>query len=301
MTVKNVLTRPSLLAGILIVLAFAVVAVASPLIAPPEAGSPSNLIRRYGYTIIPQPPRPGNPLGLMERQYDVFYGLVWGSRVALRTGLLVTLGRLLIGGLVGLLSGYFGGLVDGALMRLTDGFLAFPIMAAAMVMLALFGAPSQVDPNRTEQVIMVALVAFGWMPYARLLRGNVLSEREKEYMQAATATGVPRRRAIFRHLLPNVTQGLFVLAASDIGAVVVLLAAFAFVGLIPISWSGMEADWGQMLRASRDWIVGTPGNAFQYWYTYLPVSAAVVLFSAGWNLVGDGLRDVFDPRMRRGT
>jgi peptide/nickel transport system permease protein len=308
MVVKRILARPSLSAGILIVSVFVVVAIAAPFIAPPEQGEPPTVIPRYGFSAIPQPPRPGHPLGLLERQYDVFYGLIWGTRVALRVGLVITLGRVLIGSLVGLFSGYFGGLVDAALMRLTDAFLAFPIMAAAMVMLVLFGTATQTSasgrgliPNRTEQVIMVTLVVFGWMPYARLLRGNVLSEREKEYVHAAMATGVSNRRVIFRHLLPNVTQGLFVLLASDIGAVVVLVAAFTFVGLVPVPGGEMEADWGQMLRSARDWIIGTPVNAFEYWYTYIPVSAAVVLFSVGWNLIGDGLRDLFDPRLRRGT
>ena len=156
-------------------------------------------------------------------------------------------------------------------------------------------------PGREEGVVIITLVVFGWMAYARMVRGNVLAEREKEYMQAATASGVGGRRIMFRHLLPNVTQGLFVLVASDIGAVVVLVATFTFIGLIPPPYGQMEADWGQMLVASRDWIIGSPANAFEHWYTYLPVSLAVVLFSVGWNLIGDGLGEILDPRQRRGS
>jgi peptide/nickel transport system permease protein len=123
----------------------------------------------------------------------------------------------------------------------------------------------------------------------------VLLERSKQYVEAATTLGARGVHIMWRHILPNVPQGLFVLIASDIGAMVVLAAMFTFLGL-----SGRTglADWGWMLNIGRNWIIGTPSNAFQYWYVYLPPIAAIVLFSAGWNLIGDGLRDVLDPRVR---
>jgi peptide/nickel transport system permease protein len=301
---------PSLVVGSLLILAFLLVAAAAPLIAPPTGEDNPYLIPKHGFQVLPQPPSREHPLGLMSRQYDVLYGLVWGTRTALKLGLLVMLGRLLIGGPLGLFSGHYGRLVDAAIMRVTDAFMALPIVAAVMVTLALFAKEVQampggrmlLMPTREEQVLILTLVAFGWMPYARLVRGNVLSEREKEYMQAARAIGAGNSRAIFRHLLPNVTQGMFVLSASDIGAVVVLITAFTFIGLVQPSTGQMEADWGQMLSASRDWIIGgSPSNAFKYWYTYLPVSAAIVLFSMGWSMIGDGLRDIMDPRLRKGS
>jgi peptide/nickel transport system permease protein len=306
---KSILGRPSLVVGILIVLTFFVVAAAAPLIAPPVNEENPYLMHQYGFGSIPQPPSPEHPLGLMARQHDVFYGLVWGTRTALKVGLFVTLGRLLIGALLGLISGYYGRLVDAVIMRFTDAFMAFPIIAAVMVTIALFarevnatpGGTMFLVPSRQEQVIILTLILFGWMSYARLLRGNVLAEREKDYMQAAHAIGAGNRRVIFRHLLPNVTQGLFVLVASDVGAVVVLLTMFTFIGLVTPQMGMMEADWGQMLSVSRDWIIGSPANAFEYWYSYIPVSAAILLFSIGWNLIGDGLRDVMDPRLRKAS
>jgi peptide/nickel transport system permease protein len=298
--------RPSLIAGSLIVLAFVAVALAAPLIAPPGDTETPYQIPRYGVSPLPQPPDAAHPLGRLSKQYDIFYGLVWGTRVALQAGLIVTAGRLVIGVVLGLLAGYVGGWTDRLLMRITDAFLSFPIMAAGMVMVAIFGREIQrsfrggfyLTPHGEEQVLIAALVLFGWMSYARLVRGNVLAEREREYVQAARATGVGHLRLLARHLWPNVRQGLFVLAASDVGAAVVLLATFAFVGLIHPPYGHMEADWGQMLNAARDWIIGSPADAFAYWYTYLPVSAAIILFSVGWNLVGDGLREAFDPRLR---
>jgi peptide/nickel transport system permease protein len=295
-----------LVAGSLIVVAFAVVALAAPSIAPAENSDTPYYMVSHGIDREPKGPSGAHPFGLMARQYDILYGVVWGTRLAFQAGLMVTAGRLILGVLVGLPAGYFGGWVDALLMRITDAFLAFPIMAAGMVMIVVLGRQTEwmwgtmvfLLPHREEEVLMLALVLFGWMSYARLIRGNLLAQREKEYVEAARAAGVGHVRMMLRHLWPNARQGLFVLAASDVGVVVVLLAMFAFVGLITPAPEGLEADWGQMLASARGWIVGTPGNAFEYWYTYLPVSLAIVLFSVGWNLVGDGLRDALDPRLR---
>lgn len=295
--IKGVLPKSGLAVGGLIVLAFAVIAIAAPLIAPP-GGEPPYLLPRDGVGSLPKPPRPGHPLGTMAGQYDVFHGLVWGTRVAFRIGLSITLGRALAGVLLGLTSGYYGGLLDSLLMRISDAFMAFPIVAVVMVMVTLFRQPMWLASmvGRIEQIIILTLVLFGWMPYARLIRGNVLAERRKQYIEAAVSVGALNRRILFRHLLPNVTQGLFVLIASDIGAMTVLVAAFSFLGLT--GHSDPRADWGEILSTGRNWIIGTRGNAFEYWHTYLPVSLCIVLFAVGWNLIGDGLRDVLDPRLR---
>lgn len=303
--VKVTFSNPGLLVGGLIVLAFAIVAIAAPMIAPPEGKSPYLLPRDSLSLAPPKPPGPSHPLGTTASQYDVFYGLVWGTRVAFWVGLSTTLGRALVGILLGLISGYFGGLPDAVIMRMTDAFLAFPVMAAAMVMVALLGSThSSALPgghltltNLVNPYLLLTLIIFGWMPYARLLRGNVLAERDKEYIQSAFSVGVSNRRILFRHLLPNVTRGLFVLIASDIGAMVVLVAVFNFLGLTGGAIGAALADWGEMLRLNRDWII-TPSNAFEYWYAFLPPSLAIVFFAMGWSLIGDGLRDALDPRQR---
>ena len=303
----RILSSPSLVAGTVIVLLFAAVALAAPLIAPPGETDSVYWMPRHGYDPVPRPPQPGHPLGLLPEQYDGLYGLVWGTRLAFIIGLGVTAARLLIGVFVGLVSGYAGGWFDALIMRITDGFLAFPIIAAAMVMVALYSRELHMGPNYAyvvtahgeEKTAIVALLLFGWMSYARLIRGNILSERQREYMEAARAIGARPWRLLRRHLWPNARQGLFVLAASDVGAVVVLAAMFAFVGLLGAPLGNVEADWGQILSLARDWIVGSPANAFEYWYTYIPASLAIVFFSMGWNLVGDGLRDVLDPRWHR--
>lgn len=302
---RTLMSQPSLAAGSLILFVFALVAIGAPLIAPTPEGSPPTIIPRAGLGPMPEPPRPGYPLGTLEGGCDIFYGLIWGTRAAFRVGLIVTVGRMSVGVLLGLISGYYGGLVDSGLMRITDAFLAFPIMAGALVMMVLLGPSlysaspgSSPSSNRVETVIILALIVFGWMAYARLIRGNILAEREQEYIQAARSVGVQNGRIMVRHLLPNVTRGLFVLMALDIGAMVILIAAFNFIGFGVPSKSALQTSWGQMLSVARNWIIGTPSNAFEFWYTYLPVSIAIVLFSVGWNLTGDGLRNVLDPRSR---
>lgn len=290
------LLNPGLLLGVVLVLGFVALAVGAPMIAPPQGDDPYTM-PRSSYRVNPEPPRPGHLLGTTEGSYDVFYGVVWGTHVAFRIGLSVTAARLIIGLAVGLVSGYYGGWLDAIIMRITDAFLAFPIVPATLLMLVFFGPMglSRVAAaSGVDSIIIIALILFGWMQYARLVRGNVLLERSKQYVEAAVAIGARAPRIIWRHVLPNIPQGLFVLAASDIGAMVVLGAVFTFLGL---SGRAGLADWGWMLNIGRNWIIGTPTNAFQYWYAYLPPIAAIVLFSMGWNLIGDGLRDVVDPRV----
>lgn len=302
---KHFFTNAELIFGIVIILAFAVVAIAAPKIAPPEEDNPYYL-PRDGFRGIPEPPNEDHPLGTLPRQFDVFYGIIWGTRMAFLVGLSITFGRTLIGGLLGLFSGYFGGLLDGVVMRVTDAFMAIPAVAAGAIIYALFGEIGSSAPptsrfllsSKNEQIIILTLVMFGWMQYARLIRANVISEREKEYIQAAISIGTPNRRIVFKHLLPNSIRGLLVLIASDIGAMVALVSVFYFIGLIGDSPYGFLADWGLMLSASRDWIVSASSRPFEFWYTYVPAISAIVLFTVGWSMIGDGLRDVLDPRSR---
>jgi peptide/nickel transport system permease protein len=295
MTLRRIISNPEVMLGTLIVLTFAIVAVAAPMIAPPEGEDPY-ILPRDGYAGAPEPPGPGHPLGTLQGQYDLFYGLVWGTRVAFRVGVLITLGRALIGVLVGVVSGYYGGWLDALIMRITDAFLAFPIVAGVLIMLTVMVDYWGIRLGEGDRATVLALILFGWMQYARLVRGNVLAEREKEYVKAAISIGAGDERIILKHMLPNATRGLFVFFASDVGAMVVTVAALTFIGL-----SGDEptADWGDILKSARNWIIAAPANAFEYWHTYMLPIIAIVLFSMGWSLIGDGLRESLDPRRRR--
>lgn len=250
MSLRDFLYRPSLLVGSLLVLLFVGTAIFAPLIAPPKDADAPQYIPREGNSPIPEPPSQEHILGLLPYKYDVFYGLVWGTRVALMMGLTIALGRTLLGVMVGLISGYAGGVMDAVLMRIADAFMAFPMIAALVVMLALFGYMRNFWPSgwinlqriHQEQVLMLAFVLFGWVPYARLIRGNVLVEREKTYIDAARSIGVPPWRMIARYLFPNSTHGLIALISADIGAVVVLISAFTFIGILGTEPKGMPAE-----------------------------------------------------------
>jgi len=303
-----------LIFGSLLILGFLVVAIAAPMIAPPRGDFPDipYIIPRDGFKGTPLPPNPEHPLGTLPDQYDVFYGLIWGTRRAFIVGISITLGRAFIGVILGLISGYYKGILSSLIMRVTDAFMSMPSIAAAALMFALFGevaVPSFLpggglsDPtaaflneNRNALIIILSLILFGWMQYARLIRANVISEREREYVQAAISIGSSNRWIMRNHILPNATKGLYVLIASDIGGMVAIVSLFYFIGLIGNSPYGLIADWGQILSVSRDWIVGPPSQPFLYWYTYFPAISAIALFTIAWNMVGDGLRDLLDPR-----
>jgi peptide/nickel transport system permease protein len=138
--------------------------------------------------------------------------------------------------------------------------------------------------------LVLALILFSWMPYARIINSNVVKLKQSEYALAAVTLGMGHSRIVFRHLLPNGIAPAIVLVARDIGSMVVLEAAFTFIGLS----SGLP--WGVILVIGRDWIIGPGGSPLVYWWIFLPVTLALILFGMGWNLLGDGLNDVMDPR-----
>ena len=226
--------------------------------------------------------------------------MVWGTRAALRFGLIVAGSAATIGVLVGAVSGYAGGRGSAITLRITDAFLAFPVLAGVwlfqLVMLPLLGAdPTPVMAFLAESNItpvMVALIAFSWMPYARLINTGITRLKTAEFVLASQSLGAGRRRLIFRHLLPNSISPAIVLLARDIGGMVILEAAFVFIGL------SSGGPWAEMLVNNRSWIIGVAGNPLTYWWVYLPPTIALILFGIGWNLLGDGLNDALNPRDR---
>lgn len=191
----------------------------------------------------------------------------------------------LIGIVVGSISGFFGGWVDTLLMRIVDIIFAIPSLVLAIVIVAILG--------QSLQNVVIALTIFGWAGYARLLRGDILQLKEREFIDGARALGAGNRRLIFRHLLPNAIGPLIIIASLDIGSVVLSVAALSFLGLgAPIGY----ADWGQMINFARDWLQGPPGQPFAYWYVSFWPGLIIVLFVLSWNLLGDAVRDVLDVR-----
>jgi peptide/nickel transport system permease protein len=315
----RLLKNPTSLAGILLLLGYVVIAAAAPLFAPvPARSRDPYMIPRSGFGTEPKIPDEEHRFGTTEGQYDIYYGVIWGTRTAFRVGVVITLVTVTIGLLVGSLAGFYGGWTDEILMRITEIFQAFPFLLAAItltsVLQTMFGRgeaggitalaqflafltfghnPSKpVDPIQMQILTgMLAIIFFGWMTYARVIRGNILAVKEYEYALAARTIGASNMRILMRHLMPNAVFPVLVLASMDIGAYVLTFAALSFLGL------GAQtgyADWGQMISFARNWI---PTLA-KYWHIVVYPGIAIVLFVLSWNLVGDALRDIMDPRLR---
>ena len=287
--VRQLTKNPLSLAGIIIIVIFATIAIFAPLIAPiPEGHRDPYMIPRDGYSATPQPPSEEHIFGTTEGQYDIFYGVVWGTRSAFHVGLVVIGAIVVIGVALGSLAGYFGGRLDEVIMRITDVFLAFPALILAMAIVAAIG-PSL-------RSVMIALIVVSWPSYARLIRGDILQVREEDYIEASRGLGASSGTIIIRHALPNAIYPTLVMASLDIGAVVLAAAALSFLGLgAPEGY----ADWGQLTSFARNWIVGPQGNALKYWYAVTIPGLFILFFVLGWNLLGDAFRDILDPRLAR--
>jgi peptide/nickel transport system permease protein len=284
--IRQLFTRPTSLAGIIILLAFIVIAVGAPVLAPPENPDRPMQIPRDGYRSEPQAPSSEHIFGTTEGQYDVYYGVIWGTRTAFRVGLLITGATMLIGLAVGSLAAYYGGAVDDILMRIVEIVQAFPFLLAALTLAAILRARLGVG----LAAAMLALIAFGWPTYARLIRGDILVTKEQDYVTAARAVGASDFRILFRHIIPNAIFPTLVIASMDIGSYVLSFAALSFLGL------GADpgyADWGQMISFARNWI---PALA-KYPHILIYPGLAILLFVMGWNLIGDAFRDIIDPRL----
>ena len=192
----------------------------------------------------------------------------------------------MIGGTIGAVSAYVEGWTDEIIQRIVEIFLAFPFLLAALTLATILGAKIQ------NGLItgMIALIAFGWPGYARLIRGDVLSVKNLEYITAARVVGVPNLRILFRHIIPNSIYSLMVVASLDVGTNVLTFAALSFLGL---GASEGYADWGQLLSYARNWI---PTLDTHWWIVVFP-GTALLLFVLAFNLIGDAFRDALDPKM----
>jgi peptide/nickel transport system permease protein len=286
-SLKYLLRNPLSLIGLVMLAFFASVATFAPQIAPPEPYQITPYeIPRSGFRATPQPPSTENPFGTTEGQFDIFYGLVWGTRTAFKIGLGVVLISAFIGLTIGTVSAFYGGVVDEVLMRIVDVFMAVPFLIAAMVLTTLLG--------KGIAQMTIALTAFGWMNYARVIRSEILRVKEMDYVQAARSYGTGDFGLILQHILPNAFFPVLILATMATGSMVLAASALSFLGV------GTEpgyADWGQLISYSRNWIIGRGDNPFQYWYTLAFPGAAIFLFVLSWSLVGDALRDILDPRI----
>ena len=284
------------LIGAAIVLFYVFLALFAPILAPPgdvtQGGDPM-MIPKDGVSLIPVAPNAKHPFGTTAGQYDMYYGVIWGSRSALRIGVLVAGGSLIVGLLVGILAAYYGGWLDEVLMRLTDIVLAFPGLILSMALIVVL-VPT-VFVQRLDAV-MLSLVIVGWPGYARLIRGEILRIKNEDYVEAAKSVGCSDFRVIRSHILPNSIYPVLIVFTLDLGTIVLAAAALSFLGL---GASPGYADWGQIIYLSLNWIYAKASAPFEYWFTFIIPGLFISIFVLGWNLLGDALRDVLDPTLRR--
>ncbi|GIK99031.1 MAG: peptide ABC transporter permease [Alphaproteobacteria bacterium] len=221
-------------------------------------------------------------LGTDDQGRDMLSAILYGLRLSLFVGVAATAIALLAGTTVGVVAAYFGGRIDAALMRLVDLQLSFPAILVALILLALLG--------KGVDKVIVALVSVQWAYYARTIRGAALVERRREYIEAAQCLALPRRRVIFRHLLPNAFPPLIVVATVQVAHAIALEATLSFLGVgVPIT----EPSLGLLIANGYGYMLSG-----KYWIAFYPGIALLVAIVA-INLVGDRLRDVMNPRLRR--
>ena len=265
---------PLAMLGLAVVVGLATVAVFAPFFAPYDPIAQGDLTREAFL-----PPSPEHWLGTDQFGRDLLSRIVYGARISLTIGFVAVALAIVLGSLLGAIAGYLGGAVDTVIMRFTDMVMAFPRLVLLIMIIALF------QPSLTLIILVLGLTQ--WPGTARLVRGEVLSLREQEYVEAARALGFGRARIILRHLLPNVLAPVIVAATLGIGNTIVLEAGLSFLGL------GVQPptpSWGTLVADGRQNLIGA------WWVATFPGLAIVVTVLA-FNLVGDGLRDALDPRL----
>ncbi len=261
------------LAGLAVVALLLLIALFAPVLAPHPPNDQS-------FRIKLQAPSAGHIFGTDEFGRDIFSRVLYGSRIALRVGLLPVVIALVFGVSLGLVAGYYGGMVDQVVMRLIDVLLAFPWLLLAIGIMAILG------PGINNVIVAVAIV---YVPaFARIVRGSVLSIKAKEYVEAARAIGQPDARIMTRHVLANAWAPIIVQATLSIGQAIIYAAGLSFIGL---GTQPPGSDWGVMLASGREYLRDGP------WLGIFPGLAILVTVLA-FNMFGDGLRDALDPRLR---
>ncbi|MEJ7837739.1 MAG: ABC transporter permease [Thermomicrobiales bacterium] len=264
--------RPALF-GLAFVGILIICALASPLIAPYDPSDINTRLRGDG-------PTGSYWLGNDDIGRDILSRIIYGSRIALIVGLGATTIAVTIGVTVGAIAGYFGGRIDFLLSRIVDSLMAFPLLALLLTLSSVFG------PSLRNVVLVIGCSV--WASYARVVRAEVLSLRERDYVLAARAAGATDRRIIQRHIVPNALGPVIIIASLAVGGIIILESALSFLGL------GVQrptASWGTMLSDGREFLRNYPHIA-------IAPGVAIAMTVLAFNLIGDGLRDALDPRQR---
>lgn len=264
--------NPLAVIGLAIAVALVFIAIFAPLLAPHDP-----ITQELSRRLLP-PGTPGNILGTDDFGRDILSRILYGSRITLYIVLLVILTAPVVGLLIGTVAGYFGGWTDTILMRITDIFLAFPKLILALALVAVLG------PGMENAVLAIALTS--WPPYARVARAETLTVRNADYIAAVKLQGAGAVRVIWGHVMPMCLPSVIIRVTLDMAGVILIAAGLGFLGL------GVQPplpEWGLMISAGRKFL-------FEQWWVATMPGLAIFIVSLGFNLLGDGLRDVLDPK-----
>lgn len=231
-------------------------------------------------------------LGTDEKGMDVFSRLMYGGRISLTIGFIVVFFETILGVILGGVSGYFGGKTDQLIMRIVDIFNCIPMLPILLIASAVLDSLSEyIEPSNRIYFLMLIITVFGWSGTARMVRGQILSLREQEFIVATEVMGLPTWRKIFKHLIPNVMPQLIVNMTLGLGSVILYESTLSYLGLgVQIPY----AAWGTMISSSKDPVILT-----YHMNMWLPAGIMIVLAVLGFNFVGDGLRDAMDPKSKK--
>ena len=274
---REVLRNPLTVIGLSIIFLFLLMAIFAPLLAEPNQPDPYQSPRDWSNIDSP-PGIAGHVLGTDSTGGDVLYGIIWGSRLSLQLSVTVVLFTLVFGTIVGSIAAMKGGRIDNLLMRIVDVFLSIPELIFALAIAAVLG------PAFSN--IILALAAVFWVKYARIIRGEIIKVKQAEYVAAAKVVGDSSWNIYRKDVLPNAATPLIVQATLDMGNVVLIGATLSFIGL---AQAGLT-EWGALVSA------GQSGLLAGEWWVSTFAGLAIVLWALAFNLVGDGLRDVLDPK-----
>ena len=271
-----ILNNPLTTFGLLVIFALLITAIFAPFLAPfPDQGKGlSNLDERL------EQPTFKHPLGTDNLGRDILSRIIFGARISLKAAIVVVMISMSIGVPLGLIAGYFGGKIDDIIMRFADMILAFPSLLLAIAIVASLG------PSLINALIAISLPWWPW--YTRLMRSQVISVKEMQFVESARAIGASRWRIMFRHILPNCLSPIIVNATMDMGYVILAIASLGFLGL---GTQPPAADWGVMVSDGREFFM-------KQWWISTFSGAAIFLTVLAFNLTGDGIREALDPKIR---
>ena len=230
-------------------------------------------------------------MGTDTRGRDNFTRLMYGGRVSLLIGFVVVFVELLIGVTLGGIAGYYGGKADMIIMRLVEIFYAIPFIPLMLIISAVM-IQLNVSPNTKIYYIMLIMGVIYWASVARTIRGQILSLREMEYMQAAEATGIKPAKRIFKHLIPNVMPIIIIIATMDLGGIILTESTMSYLGVgVPAT----QASWGNMVSE----VQSLGSEMLKNWFIWVPPGICILFTVLAFNFIGDGMRDAFDPKMKR--